>query len=205
MPKEGEGLLGPPRPYSMIALRLGRRLTENQGSGNTLHWGSFGTLARRLLDSMRSCRLALGFVSLRGFGVLLMQRHHFRRKLGSFRINLFRRVDGVRSSRSRLSIFESLGSFVAFSPRDPAAVGFVRRIFATRSTRRWARLAQPITPIRCAIFRLHQSRRFYRFERLGWIRMRPWFALLFLFAYWLPSTSTECIPHLYDRHKFASS
>jgi hypothetical protein len=135
MPREGEGLAVPPRPYSMIALRLGRRLTENQGSGNTLRWGSFGTLARRLLDSMRSCRLALGFVSLRGFGVLLMQRHHFRRKLGSFRINLFRRVDGVRSSRSRLSIFESLGSFVAFSPRDPAAVGFVRPIFESRSTR----------------------------------------------------------------------
>jgi hypothetical protein len=94
-------------------------------------------------------KVAKEFVSVRGFGVLLMQRHHFRTKLGSFRKNFLSCLIGVRSSHSRLSSFKPLGSFVAFLPHDRVKVGFVRRIFASRSTRQLgsfgaARNADPV-------------------------------------------------------------
>jgi hypothetical protein len=150
MPREGEGLVGPPRPYSMIALRLGRWLIENRRGGNTLPLGSFGRLARRLLVSMQSCRLALGFVSQkitwqpipfsgrefgRGFREVGFVSSTTARRSTSAVSGLVRRVfvsrsssRWVRSSRIRRAIRGRLGSFGAFSGFSLQAVGFVRRV-----------------------------------------------------------------------------
>ena len=149
MPREGEGLLGPARPYSMIALRVSRRLMENRRGRNTLPLGSFGTLARRLLVSMRFCRSALGFVSQkikcrpipfsgrefsREFRDVGFVSSSSAQRSTSAVVEFVRRVLGsrssycwVRPSRFCRAIRRQLGSFVAFSHLDPHAVGFVRR------------------------------------------------------------------------------
>jgi hypothetical protein len=107
---------GPLRTYSMIALRVGRWLMENRRGRNTLPLGSFGTLARRLLVSMRYCRSALGFVSQKiKCRPIPFSGREFSRE--------FRDVGFVSSSSAQRS--------------TSAVVEFVRRVLGSRSSYRW--------------------------------------------------------------------